>query len=150
MKSVQIRSYFCSVFRPNTGNYEPEITPYLDTFHVVNFFCVYMRSTKRNVSDMTKLVYKKGGFWEAAQRPCHGAGGGGGRGWEDCGKPPWENTQKQMKFIYIEGKRIKTLNISIKFFSFIGIHSIQGWSLTIRQGVKRKKRKRWKTYRKVD
>ena len=80
MKSVQIRSYFWSVFRPNTGNYEPEITPYLDTFHVVNFFCVYMRSTKRNVSDMTKLVYKKGGFWEAAQRPCHGAGGGGGEG----------------------------------------------------------------------
>ena len=25
-----------SVFSPNTGKYEPEITPYLDTFHAVN------------------------------------------------------------------------------------------------------------------
>ena len=24
------------VFSPNTGKYEPEITPYLDTFHAVN------------------------------------------------------------------------------------------------------------------
>ena len=24
-----------SVFRPNTGKYGPEITPYLDTFHAV-------------------------------------------------------------------------------------------------------------------
>ena len=23
------------VFNPNTGKYEPEITPYLDTFHAV-------------------------------------------------------------------------------------------------------------------
>ena len=48
-KSVQIRSYFWSVFScirteygeirsrlsPNTGKYGPEITPYLDTFHAV-------------------------------------------------------------------------------------------------------------------
>ena len=48
-KSVQIRSNFLfvfsrirtecgaylSVFSPNTGNYGPEITPYLDTFHAV-------------------------------------------------------------------------------------------------------------------
>ena len=47
VKSVQIRSYFWSVFScirteygdlqfsPNTGKYGPEITPYLDTFHAV-------------------------------------------------------------------------------------------------------------------
>ena len=49
MKSVQIRSYFWSVFccirteygdlnsvpSPNKGKYGPEITPYLDTFHAV-------------------------------------------------------------------------------------------------------------------
>ena len=32
VKSVQIRSYFWSVFSPNAGKYGPEITPYLDTF----------------------------------------------------------------------------------------------------------------------
>ena len=26
---------YLSVFRPNTGKYEPKITPYLDTFHTV-------------------------------------------------------------------------------------------------------------------
>ena len=31
VKSVQIRSYFWSVFSPNTGIYGAEITPYLDT-----------------------------------------------------------------------------------------------------------------------
>ena len=31
VKSVQIWSYFWSVFSPNTGKYGPEITPYLDT-----------------------------------------------------------------------------------------------------------------------
>ena len=50
LKSVQIRSFFWSVFScirteygdllfvfsPNTGKYGPEYTPYLDTFHVVN------------------------------------------------------------------------------------------------------------------
>ena len=46
MKSVQIRSYFWSVFSrirteygeifsPNSGKYGPEITPYLATFHAV-------------------------------------------------------------------------------------------------------------------
>ena len=49
VKSVQIRSYFwsvfscirteygpyLSVFSPNTGKYGPEITPYLNTFHAV-------------------------------------------------------------------------------------------------------------------
>ena len=43
-----MRSYFwsifscmrneLSVFSPNTGKYGPEITPYLDTFHAVNFY----------------------------------------------------------------------------------------------------------------
>ena len=35
VKSVQIRSYFWSVFNLNTGKSGPEITPYLDTFHAV-------------------------------------------------------------------------------------------------------------------
>ena len=46
VKSVQIRSYFWSVFSriqteygeifsPNAGKYGPEITPYLATFHAV-------------------------------------------------------------------------------------------------------------------
>ena len=35
VKSVQIRSFFWSVFSLNTGKYEPEKTPYLDTFHAV-------------------------------------------------------------------------------------------------------------------
>ena len=45
VKSLQIRSYFWSLFscirtnkeiyRVNTGKYGPEITPYLDTFHAV-------------------------------------------------------------------------------------------------------------------
>ena len=34
-KSVQIRSFFGSVFSPNTGKSEAEKTPYLDTFHAV-------------------------------------------------------------------------------------------------------------------
>ena len=29
----QIRSFFWSVFSPNTGKYGPEKTSYLDTFH---------------------------------------------------------------------------------------------------------------------
>ena len=36
VKSVQMRSYFWSVFNPNTGKYGPEISPYLDTFHTVD------------------------------------------------------------------------------------------------------------------
>ena len=35
MKSVQIRSYFWSVFSCIWTEYGPEITPYLDTFHAV-------------------------------------------------------------------------------------------------------------------
>ena len=35
VKSVQIQSFFWSVFSPNTGKYGPEKTPYLDTFHAV-------------------------------------------------------------------------------------------------------------------
>ena len=47
VKSVQILSYFgsvfsCirSVFSPNTGKYGPEIAPYLDTFHVVEVILI--------------------------------------------------------------------------------------------------------------
>ena len=49
VKSVQIRSYFWSVFSCIRTEYRPEITPYLDTFHAViihinaNFHCdIYM------------------------------------------------------------------------------------------------------------
>ena len=35
MKSIQIRTYFWSIFSPNTGKERPEITPYLYTFHAV-------------------------------------------------------------------------------------------------------------------
>ena len=38
VKSVKTRSFFWPyfpVFRPNTGKYGLEKTPYLDTFHVV-------------------------------------------------------------------------------------------------------------------
>ena len=36
LKSVPIRSFFWSVFSPNTGKFGPEKAPYLDNFHVVN------------------------------------------------------------------------------------------------------------------
>ena len=35
VKCVQIRSFFWSVFSPNTGKYGPEKTPHLDTLHTV-------------------------------------------------------------------------------------------------------------------
>ena len=35
VKSVQIRSFFWSVFSPNAGKNGPEKTAYLDTFHAV-------------------------------------------------------------------------------------------------------------------
>ena len=62
VKSVQIRSYFwsvfswmrreygdisyLSVFTPNTEKYGPEITPYLDTFHPVHIFKIAFTSNK--------------------------------------------------------------------------------------------------------
>ena len=36
LKSVQIRSFFWSVFSPNTGKYGPEKNPYLNIFHCEN------------------------------------------------------------------------------------------------------------------
>ena len=36
LRSVQIRSYFCSVFSCIRAKYGPEITPYLDTFHAMS------------------------------------------------------------------------------------------------------------------
>ena len=36
VKSVQIRSYFWSLFFCIRTKYGPEITPYLDTFHAAN------------------------------------------------------------------------------------------------------------------
>ena len=53
VKSVQIRSNFCSYFPArdtlhlsafslNAGKYETEITPYLDTFHAVKIISIYI------------------------------------------------------------------------------------------------------------
>ena len=53
-----------SVFSPNSGNYAPEITPYLDTFHavicqstlvfnLVSTLCIYIFIL---ISDMNKFV----------------------------------------------------------------------------------------------
>ena len=69
MKGVQIRSFFWSVFsafglnterygvslriQSNTGKYEPEKTPYLDTFHAVSiiqvFICRHSSLTMHNL-----------------------------------------------------------------------------------------------------
>ena len=35
-----MRSPYVSVFSPNAEKYEPEETPYLDTFHAVYFFII--------------------------------------------------------------------------------------------------------------
>ena len=48
--SVQIRSFFWSVFSPNAGKYGPEKTPYLDTFHVVHFTISKMILSKTSIS----------------------------------------------------------------------------------------------------
>ena len=45
VKSVQIRSYFCSVFSPNTGKFGPEITLHLDNFHAVIAVTKYLRTS---------------------------------------------------------------------------------------------------------
>ena len=37
-KYVVISGPYFPVFNPKTGEYEPEITPYLDTFHAVGTF----------------------------------------------------------------------------------------------------------------
>ena len=51
VKGFQIRSYyFWSIFpciSPNTGNLEPKITPYLDTFHAV--IALYITSCKKTL-----------------------------------------------------------------------------------------------------
>ena len=39
------------VFKPNTRKYGPEITPYLDTFHVVKTItnhCFYLKNERRD------------------------------------------------------------------------------------------------------
>ena len=37
---------YLSIFSPNAGNYGPEITPYLDTFHVVRSLQLAVTYTK--------------------------------------------------------------------------------------------------------
>ena len=57
LKSVQIRcfcgSYF-PLFRPNTGKYVPQKTPYLDNFHAVQLLTQYQ--SKRYLSDYSFFV----------------------------------------------------------------------------------------------
>ena len=43
VKSVQIRSYFWSVFSCIRIEYGPEITPYLDTFHALKVEIILLR-----------------------------------------------------------------------------------------------------------
>ena len=52
VESVQIRSFFWSVFSPNAGKYGPEKTPYLDTFHTVLTIFI-------NFSDFLTFPYYK-------------------------------------------------------------------------------------------
>ena len=52
VKSVQIRSYFWSLFSPNRWEYGPEITPYLNTFHAVNYRLISI------LSNFSKLIEK--------------------------------------------------------------------------------------------
>ena len=41
---------YCPVFSLNTRNYEPEKTPYLDTFHPVLFCCCFFLATCKNLT----------------------------------------------------------------------------------------------------
>ena len=41
LKSVQIRSFFWSVFSPNAGKDGPEKTPYLDIFHGMRTYSMF-------------------------------------------------------------------------------------------------------------
>ena len=64
MKSVQIRSFFWSVFSPNVGKYGPEKAPYLDTFHAICTFTELKRETLydrrfKNFSDMSIKILNK-------------------------------------------------------------------------------------------
>ena len=59
VKIVQIRSFFWSVFIPNTGKFGPEKTPHLDNFHAVSEmqilirqhhnYCRFLYSTVSNI-----------------------------------------------------------------------------------------------------
>ena len=57
-KSVQIRSFFWSVFIPNTGKYEPEKTLYLNTFHVmISPLLFHIISLTQNTSIKSHLCF---------------------------------------------------------------------------------------------
>ena len=51
VKSVQVRSFFWSVFSPNTKKYGPEITLYLNTFHAVWFYKIHFFHTFRYIGE---------------------------------------------------------------------------------------------------
>ena len=68
MKRVQIRSYFWSVFSPNTGKCGPEITPYLDTFHAVlpMFYYALSQTTLRVMTNWFLPLYLTGKNYDNA------------------------------------------------------------------------------------
>ena len=53
VKSVQIRSFFSSIFSPNMGKYGPEKTPCLDTFHAVTLNWSYYHAV--NLTSLHKM-----------------------------------------------------------------------------------------------
>ena len=60
VKCVQVRSYLWSVFSPNTGKYGPEITPYLDTFHAVDYFkIIYASESSLGSSGVHRVFQEK-------------------------------------------------------------------------------------------
>ena len=62
VKSVQIRSFFWSVFSPNAGKYGSEKTPYLDTFHTVNCFPFMIKSILKDTSFFCVLLLSRSPF----------------------------------------------------------------------------------------
>ena len=51
VKNSQIRSYFWSVFSPNTEKYGPGIIPYLDTFHAVMTITTAQKTPKFSIKE---------------------------------------------------------------------------------------------------
>ena len=59
MKSLQIRSFFWSVFSPNAEKYGAEKTPYLGTFHAVYPFIFWSNLQRTLVFDMFNTLKEK-------------------------------------------------------------------------------------------
>ena len=59
VKSLQIRSFFWSVFSPNAEKYGAEKTPYLGTFHAVYPFIFWSNLQRTLVFDMFNTLKEK-------------------------------------------------------------------------------------------